>query len=366
MPTESVSADRLRRFLELAIPPEQVALEPPPDRAGGRLLVAERESGGLTSTWLQQLPDWARPGDLWVLNRSRVRPGLLHLYKDSGGRVELLFLGPEPASDGAFGNRSIWRAMGETRKLRPGMSLAGPAQARFEVCALAGREAVVSVPEGDFEAWLDAHGQVPLPPYIRRGRGRDRPPAEADRSRYQTVYARERGSIAAPTAGLHFTPELMAAMQVAGARFAEVLLHVGPATFTEVDPDMADRVRVAPERAEIPPETLEALAETRSRGGRVIPVGTTSLRTLESLLPEGGLPAGVSGAVSGMADRTLRPGAVLHWADALLTNFHMPRTSLRLLVAAVAGTDLALQAYERALADPEWRFFSYGDAMLIV
>jgi S-adenosylmethionine:tRNA ribosyltransferase-isomerase len=350
-------ADALRRFLELPVPDDRIALSPTADAAAARLLVVDRVSGAITASRVADLPYWVRPGDRWVINRSRVRPARVVLGKPTGAAVELLFL-----RDLGAGR---WRAMGETRRLRVGGVLQGPGDVSFTIVAREEREVVLDTGALDVEAWLDRHGRVPLPPYIRRARraaGRADDDPATDAARYQTVYARERGSIAAPTAGLHFTPALMDAMVAAGARFAEVLLHVGPATFTEVDPDHPEVARVGAESAEIPAATAAELAAAAAEGARVVPVGTTSLRTLEGLLPPG-TPIGPGRAEVAI---TLRPGSPLRWPGAMLTNFHMPRTSLRLLIAAVAGPELALAAYEYALAEDGWRFFSFGDAMLIV
>lgn len=349
--------DALRRFLELPVPDDRIALSPVAEPSSARLLVVDRASGAITSSQIADLPQRVRPGDRWIINRSRVRPARVLLRKSTGAEVELLFL-----RDLGAGR---WRAMGETRRLREGGLLHAPDGTSFTIVARAEREVVLDTGELDVEGWLDRYGRVPLPPYIRRarraaGRADDDPTTDADR--YQTVYARERGSIAAPTAGLHFTPALMDAMVAAGARFAEVLLHVGPATFTEVDPAHPEAVRVAAESAEIPAATAAELAAAEAAGARVVPVGTTSLRTLEGLLPPGAPTAAARGEVA----ITLRPGCALRWPGAMLTNFHMPRTSLRLLIAAVAGPELALAAYEHALREEGWRFFSFGDAMLVI
>lgn len=347
----------LRRLLTLPVPEDRIAVAPADDPTAARLLVVDRAAGALSTARIADLPAFVRPGDRWIVNRSRVRPARVLLRKPTGAEVELLLLRD------LGGGR--WRAMGETRRLRAGGTLEGPGGVRWAIVAREDRELVLDVGDLDVEAWLDLHGRVPLPPYIRRARraaGRAEDDPRTDAARYQTVFARERGSIAAPTAGLHFTPTLLEAMRAAGARFAEVLLHVGPATFTEVDPDAPETTRVGAESAEISAATASELAAAEAAGARVVPVGTTSLRTLEGLLP----PGAPIGPRRGEVELTLRPGSRMRWPGAFMTNFHMPGTSLRLLVAAVAGPELALAAYEKAVTEPGWRFFSFGDAMLVV
>ncbi len=340
----------LAEFLELPVPEKRIALHPPANRSDARMLVVDRRSGELAHHHVRDISKFVEPGDLWVFNQTRVRKARTWLAKANGGKVELLWLRPDPEPH--------WLVWGQTSRLRHGDKLSGPGTLAAEVLAINGPFATVRVDsETSMERWLEIHGEVPLPPYIRRNR--DVPVDGSDAQRYQTIFATQPGSIAAPTAGLHFDERLLAAMTKAGARTTRITLHVGPGTFTEVSPDQVDNVQVAPELAEIPDDAAQALSLNPAR---VVPVGTTALRTLEGLLPKGVSPAAVSGEV----DLTIRPGVETRWAGAFLTNFHLPNTSLRLLVAAVAGPELAIRAYREALAEPDYRFFSYGDCMFII
>ncbi len=293
------------------------------------------------------------PGDLLVLNRSRVRPARLLGRRAGGGQAELLVLGTAGADD-------AWTALVRPgRRLRPGdeVQVATDAVVRIESEALPpdGRRRI-SFPgwSGTPESLLEAHGHMPLPPYVKR------PDAPADRERYQTVYAREEGSVAAPTAGLHFTPTLLDALRARGVETAETLLHVGPGTFRPVTAeDVADH-RVDAEPFALPETTADAIQRARQRGGRVVAVGTTVTRVLEARArDDGSVEAG-----QGATDLVIVPGHAFRAVDALITNFHLPRSSLLLLVAAFAGRERVLSAYREAL-DRGYRFYSYGDAMLI-
>lgn len=351
--------EALARFLDLELPEDRIALYPAQRREDARLMVVDRGAESIAHRRMAELAELVEAGDVWVFNRSRVRPALTELTKPTGGRVELLWLGP--SGDGC------WRVMGETSKIRREMELTGPGALRVRVASVAGMEAELAVDAGvDLGAWLSRYGRPPLPPYIRKGRRRRGEPSadELDARRYQTVFAREDGSIAAPTAGLHFSDRLLADLRARGARLAEVVLHVGPATFTEVSPEAADRARVPPEHAEIPGETVAAVGAAHERGGRVLAVGTTSLRALEALMPTA--DGSRTETVTGEADATIGPERPPVWSHGLLTNFHLPRSSLRLLVAGVAGPSLALAAYRAAVEHGGYRFYSYGDAMLIV
>lgn len=316
-----------------------------------------------TREWIGQavgdLPSRLRPGDLLVVNNSRVFPARLRGRRaETGGEVELLLL--EETAD-----RSWWALVRPGKRLRPG--------AQISLADGAGAEVVAKNAEGharlrfhgpaDLRAWLEHHGEIPLPPYIRRA-AHD----TADRERYQTVYAREPGSAAAPTAGLHFTPALLAALTAAGIARAEVTLHVGLGTFAPVKTDLpADHV-MHEEAYVVPRETAAAIAATRARGGRVVAVGTTSLRVLETVAGAHG------GRVVAGAGRTrifIRPPHRFLAVDALLTNFHLPRSTLLMLVSAFAdpggsaGREFILSAYKQAIRE-RYRFFSYGDAMLLL
>ena len=293
-----------------------------------------------------------RPGDLLVLNRTRVIRARLVGRRASGGVVEALLvrrIGGE-----------LWEALlrpsrrvkvGETIEVAPGLTLCITSDA----VGADGRRRVrvVSASNDSLDA-IQAHGHVPLPPYI------DRPDGPLDGERYQTIFARELGSVAAPTAGLHFTPHLLAQLASSGVERAEIVLHVGPGTFQPVRADDVTRHRLPAEPYTIPPETAQAVARTRTRGGRVVAVGTTTTRALESAAtPERMVAAG-----SAETDLVIVPGYRWRVIDALITNFHLPRSSLLLLACALGGTTSILAAYGEA-ARCGYNFYSYGDAMLI-
>jgi S-adenosylmethionine:tRNA ribosyltransferase-isomerase len=347
------------------LPPELVAQEPLARRDASRLLVLDRARGATAHRTFAELPDLLRAGDLLVTNRSRVFPARLLGRREGGGAAEILLVrrtGPE-----------VWEAMVRPgRRLRPGAVVdvvpgfrvriedplrAEPGGARPG----AGRQPValrrvrLLLDALEPAAALERHGHVPLPPYIRRA---DEP---SDRKRYQTVYAREPGSVAAPTAGLHFTPELLARLAERGIERAELVLHVGPGTFRPVEVQDVREHRVDPERFTIPEETAEAVDRARAEGRRVVAVGTTATRALESALDDAGrMRAGES-----ETDLVIVPGFPFRVAGALVTNFHLPRSSLLLLVSAFAGRERVLAAYAEAVR-LRYRFYSYGDAMLVV
>ena len=287
------------------------------------------------------------------MNRSRVIPARLAARRTTGGRVEILLL-----RDHGGGLWDVF--LRPAARLRAGEALLVDDDLAAVVEDAApgpdGRRTVrLSSRGGDLQAALERCGHVPLPPYIRR------PPRPEDRERYQTVYARERGSVAAPTAGLHFTPSLLERLRGKGVATAEVVLHVGPGTFQPVTADRVEDHRVAAEPFEVPPETAAAVAATRARGGRTVAVGTTSVRALESAVRDDGAVE----ALRGETDLVVRPGHTFRVVDGLVTNFHLPRSSLLLLVAAFAGRERVLAAYAEALR-AGYRFYSYGDAMLVL
>ncbi len=333
------------------LPQDLIAQQPLPERDASRLLVLDRASGRITHRGFRDLPSLLDPGDLLVVNRSRVFPARLLGRRAGGGAAEVLLVRRKP--DG------IWDALVRPgRRLRPGatVQVADDLTVRLEGAEPGSplRRVRLLAKDGDPEEALSRRGHVPLPPYIRR------PDQPADRERYQTVYAREPGSVAAPTAGLHFTPALLEALAARGVERAEVVLHVGPGTFRPVEVEQVEEHRVDPEPCAIPAETAEALARARARGARVVAVGTTVTRTLESAaLVAGGVRAG-----STETALVIVPGHRFQVVDALVTNFHLPRSSLLLLVAAFAGRDRILAAYAEAVRE-RYRFYSYGDAMLI-
>ena len=347
------------------LPPERIAQEPLPDRAGARLLVLERVSGTILHRAVRELAELLSPGDLLVLNDTRVLPARLFGRRATGGRVEVLLLHrQEPATDGPGQG---WVALvrparrvraGEALDLIPrsgGEPVADPPRVRILELLGEGQVRVSLEPgsTGDVRTVLTTCGQIPLPPYIHT--------PLADPERYQTVYARHEGAVAAPTAGLHLTPELLAGLAERGIARACLTLHVGLGTFRPVAAEDPREHRMHAEWLEIPPATAEAIARTRRQGGRVVAVGTTVVRALESRAADDGTvrPGG------GWTELYLLPGSRFRAVDALFTNFHLPRSTLLMLVAAFAGRERILEAYREAVAR-EYRFFSFGDAMLIL
>jgi S-adenosylmethionine:tRNA ribosyltransferase-isomerase len=338
------------------LPPEQIAQEPLPRRDQSRLLVVHRSTGSLRHSRFTDLPDLLDPGDLLVTNRSRVFPARLLGKKRSGGAVEILLLR-------TLGDASAWEALVHPgRRLRVGTTVViGEAPrlvVRIESESLGadGRRRVRLEASGaETDEAIRRHGHVPLPPYVKRP---DRPD---DRDRYQTVYAREEGSVAAPTAGLHFTPALLERLASRGIERAEIVLHVGPGTFRPVRVQRVEDHRVDPEYFTVPADAARAIAIARARGSRVVAVGTTTVRTLESVVTPDGLVA----AGSGNTDCVIVPGFRFRATDALVTNFHLPRSSLLLLACAFAGRETLLGAYAEAVR-LGYRFYSYGDAMLLL
>lgn len=343
---------RLAEF-DFELPPHCIAQEPLAERDQSRLLVLPRTGGAFEHRVFRQLPELLRPGDLVVVNRSRVFPArLLGKRPGSGGRVEVLLLRPT-------GTPAEWEAfLHPARRLKPGERVRINSELQIAVLSGAleqdGRRRVRLETEGDPWDAVERLGHTPLPPYVGRS---DRP---EDRERYQTVYARERGSVAAPTAGLHFTPALLERLATRGVERAEVVLHVGPGTFQPVKVDDVRQHRVAAEAGFIPEATADAIARTRQRGGRVVCVGTTTVRSLEARVQEDGRVT--PGPFE--TDCVIVPGFEFRVTDALVTNFHLPRSSLLLLVAAFAGRERVLEAYAEAVR-LGYRFYSYGDAMLI-
>jgi S-adenosylmethionine:tRNA ribosyltransferase-isomerase len=336
------------------LPGDLVAQEPLPARDASRLLVLERSTGAISDRAFAELPELLRPGDLLVTNRSRVVPARLLGRREGGGAAEILLVRRQ--------DRDTWDALVRpARRLRPGavVSIAPGFRVRVVEPTTGGRAGptrrVRLLLDGlDPEAALERHGHVPLPPYIHR------PDTPVDRERYQTVFAREAGSIAAPTAGLHFTPSLLGRLRDRGVELAEIVLHVGPGTFRPVEVEDVRQHRVMPEPLTVPAETALALGRARAEGRRVIAVGTTVTRALESALDE----TGQVREWKGETDLVIVPGFEFRIVDALLTNFHLPRSSLLLLVCAFAGREGVLAAYAEAVR-LRYRFYSYGDAMLV-
>lgn len=337
------------------LPPELIAQEPAAARETARMLVVHRDTGQLEHRLVGELPALLRPGDALILNDSRVIPARLFGEKEaSGGRVEVLLL--EERSPGR------WEALGRASgRLRPGAALVlAGGRIRATVASLepGGRLLLDLASEGDLLAVLEQEGVPPLPPYIRRTPGERR---SLDRQRYQTVYARVPGSVAAPTAGLHFTDSLLERARAAGARVAAVTLHVGIGTFRPVKAERVEDHVMDSERFSLPAAAAEAVGFARRDRGRVLAVGSTTVRVLETMADgAGGVRAG-----EGRADLFIRPPYAFRVVDAMLTNFHLPRSTLLMMVCALAGRDLVLRAYREAV-DRRYRFFSYGDCMLVL
>jgi len=334
------------------LPRELVAQEPLAARDASRLLVVDRATGEVAHRRFADLPELLRPGDLLVMNRSRVFPARLLGRREGSGEAEILLVRRREAG--------VWEAL-----VRPGRRLREGSVVRIAPGFRVRIEGPPPTPplrrvrllsdDLDPDAAIERHGHVPLPPYIRR------PDTRADRDRYQTVYAREEGSVAAPTAGLHFTPEVLERLGTRGLGRAEIVLHVGPGTFRPVEAGDVRDHRVDPEWFTVPEEAASAFDRARARQGRVVAVGTTTTRALESALDASGrLCAG-----DGKTDLVIVPGFRFRAVDALVTNFHLPRSSLLLLVSAFAGRERVLAAYVEAVRH-RYRFYSYGDAMLLV
>ena len=327
------------------LPPELIAQFPAASRTGSRLLHVD--GARLEDLGFTDLPDLLRAGDLLVFNDTRVINARVFAHKATGGKVELLVERVE-------GSDEAWVQLRASRPPAIGDVLDLPGDARATVIARDDRFwRLRFAGTGPLMAWLDAHGDVPLPPYIARRPGQD------DSARYQTVYARAPGAVAAPTAGLHFDAALLAGLAARGIGRAFVTLHVGAGTFHPVKTNDLSLHRMHREWYRIPQETADAVAATIASGGRIVAVGTTSLRALESAVTDEGLRAGP-------AETTLfvTPGFRFRVVDALLTNFHLPQSTLLMLVSAFAGYDNIRAAYAHAIA-ARYRFFSYGDAMLL-
>ena len=347
-PARSADGSRTSDY-DYELPAGLVASRPAARRDDSRLLVL-RSDGGFDDRRFPDLPDLLSPGDALVLNDTRVFPARLAGRKPTGAEVEVLLVRPLETPD-------RWEALVRPGgKLKPGrvVDVADGLRVRIED-SLPGGARLVRL-EGDGEPWglIERHGRVPLPPYI------DRPADAEDARRYQTVYAEHRGSVAAPTAGLHFTEELLERIARAGIELVRLTLHVGIGTFRPVSAERPEDHELHAERYSVPPEAAAALNRIRAAGGRIWAVGTTSVRTLETV-------CGAEGTFrpsEGWTDLFIRPGHRFRGVDALVTNFHLPRSSLLMLVAAFAGRERVLAAYRHAVAGG-YRFYSYGDAMVI-
>jgi len=328
------------------LPKERIALYPARRRDESRLMCLDRDTGAVRHRIFKELPDLLHAGDALVVNVSSVLPARLYGRTSRGLDVEFLMVSRR--EDGVV--RGLVRGL---KKLRDGdlIDFGRSLTARFE-----GRDGDMgllrfSLSGESLITWMKQFGHVPLPPYINR------PDEELDRERYQTLFARRDGSVAAPTSGLHFTQDVFTALVEKGVRIFNVCLHVGPGTFRPVTEDDVSLHKLDPEEADVPQEVYDALADVKSAGKRVVAVGTTVTRALETA-------AGRGGGFSGPTDLFIYPGYRFAMVDALVTNFHLPRSSLLMLVCAFAGRDRTLKAYREAV-EMGYRFYSYGDAMFI-
>ncbi len=329
------------------LPPELIAQEPLPERRASRLLHLSARRGRIEDLGFGDLPALLRAGDLLVLNDTRVIPARLYGRKSSGGRVEVLV-------ERVLDERSILAHVRASRAPRPGSTLALDGGVQAEVTARRDALFELRLPPGrPASRVLEAYGHVPLPPYIRRP---DRP---ADRERYQTVFARRGEAVAAPTAGLHFDRAMLESLAAAGVELGYLTLHVGAGTFEPVRAERIEDHRLHAERFAVSGGLCEQVRAARRRGGRVVAVGTTTVRALEAAAPSGEIAP-----CSGETRLFISPGFEFRVVDAMLTNFHLPESSLLMLVCAFGGYGPVMRAYRHAVAQ-RYRFFSYGDAMFI-
>jgi S-adenosylmethionine:tRNA ribosyltransferase-isomerase len=344
----------LKEF-DFELPDSLIAAYPSRERESSRLLVVDRKTGALTHSVFAELGNFLDADDLLVLNDTKVFPARLRGAKESGGKVEVLLIERFPENE-----RSLWIAMIDAaKKPAVGSRISFGAELAAEVIGDLGRGRVALEfhHQGDFNALLEAVGEPPLPPYVRRKRETEK----LDQERYQTVYAAHCGAIAAPTAGFHFTPELLDRLRAKGIDRALLTLHVGPGTFQPVRAQQVEDHRMEGERYVVTAETTEKIQRAKSAGRRVVAVGSTTTRTLEWVAQQRGEVV----ADEGIARLYLHPGDSFLVLDALITNFHLPASTPLILVAAFAGLDLVRRAYAEAIKE-RYRFYSYGDAMLIL
>jgi S-adenosylmethionine:tRNA ribosyltransferase-isomerase len=351
-PEPSTAAPRTSDF-EYELPAELIADRPAMRRDESRLLVLHRSAGTLDDRAFRDLPEYLSAGDAMALNDTRVFPARLLGRKPTGAPAEILLL--RPLADDAQGRS--WEALVRPGgKLKPGrvVEVGRGFRVRIDDSIPGGGRRVTLDGEGDPWELVERHGQVPLPPYI--GRDSD----EQDRTRYQTVYARHRGSVAAPTAGLHFTEDMLREVEARGVHIVRITLHVGVGTFRPVDAERPEDHALHSEHYSVSEDSARALNEARACGGRVWAVGTTSARTLETVVDQ----HGEFHPGAGWTDLFIHPPYRFQGVDGLLTNFHLPRSSLLMLVTAFGGLRQVLGAYEHAIGE-RYRFYSYGDAMLV-
>jgi S-adenosylmethionine:tRNA ribosyltransferase-isomerase len=330
------------------LPPERIAQTPIEPRHNSRMMVVRRDQDTFADDVFKNIGSYLKPNDLLVINQTRVIPARIFAHKPSGGKVELLLLKRLAADE--------WEVLVGGKKMLVGAKAlieGGPTAEVIEVLEGSHRIVHFSAP---LEGVLPSVGEMPLPPYIHE--------KLKDPERYQTVYATQTGSAAAPTAGLHFTPELMKTLEGNGIQFARVTLHVGLDTFAPVTEEDPETHQIHSEWCEVTPETAALINRTHERGGRVIAVGTTSVRTLESAAAASGRPR-TAAPISGPTRLFILPGYKFQLVDAMITNFHLPESSLIMLVSAFTGREKILSAYAEAVKR-EYRFYSFGDAMLIL
>ena len=332
------------------LPKELIALEPMPERTSSRLLVLSRSDGAMTHAKFRDLLNYFRPGDALILNNTRVIPARLFAQRPSGGKVEILLL--QELAPGSW--EVLLKPSG---RVKDGTELAIASDFTATVVSreTEGVRLLEFSPKEKFWQFLEHYGEMPLPPYIKRKAG------PKDRETYQTVFAKHAGAVAAPTAGLHFDEGLLKKIEAKGIRLGWVTLHVGYGTFRPLVKEDVTKHTLHEEFFKVPEETVKLFNETRKTGGRIFVCGTTTLRALESAKQSDGSLRSAEGRTSVF----IYPPYKITTADALITNFHLPRTSLLLLVSAFAGRELVLKAYETAVHE-QYRFYSYGDAMLIL
>jgi S-adenosylmethionine:tRNA ribosyltransferase-isomerase len=335
-----------RAAFRYELPHELIAQAPLAERSASRLLVVDALSGALEDRRFVDLPALLTPGDLLVLNDTRVLPARLHGAKATGGRVELLL-------ERVIDARRAWFQIKASKSPKAGSEIRLPGEATARVAARDGDLFALEL-DRDVEGFLETHGEIPLPPYIERA------PEPQDAVRYQTVFAAAPGAVAAPTAGLHFDAPVLARLDARGIERCFVTLHVGAGTFTPLRSDDIEEHVLHPERTTVSSATCAAVDAARRRGNRVVAVGTTAVRALETAAARGSLEP-----FDGDTSLYIRPGFEFRVVDALLTNFHLPESSLLVLVAAFTGLEATLAAYRHAVRE-RYRFFSYGDAMLIL
>lgn len=334
---------------DYSLPEELIAQDPLEPRDSSRLLIMDKQSGQIRHSIFNQIGKELRKGDMLVVNDTKVLPARLFAHKDTGAAIEILLLKQVELN--------LWQCLVKPgKKALPGTILKfslEELEAKVEDFSEEGTRLIRFYPKGDFFAVLDKLGTMPLPPYIKK--------PLIDQSRYQPVYAREKGSAAAPTAGLHFTPRLMEELQSQGILMTKIMLHVGLGTFRPVKSKYVEDHQMHSEFYRVSAESAQAINDARAAGGRIIAVGTTAVRTMESIADE----KGIISQAEGWTQKYIYPGYDFKIVDGMITNFHLPKSTLIMLVSAMGGRDNVLKAYQTAIEE-KYRFYSFGDAMLVV